>query len=88
MRGSGWDDIGRALRDGMTTAIATVTSLWLPIEIVSPPVPLAILPELDSLVPALRGAAPKAAATGWSMPLPPSSTLRCLRCAPRACSPT
>jgi putative amidoligase enzyme len=52
---SSWDDIGRAVRDGLTTAIATVTSLWLPIEIVSPPVPLAVLPELDSLVPALRG---------------------------------
>jgi hypothetical protein len=52
---SSWDDIGRAVRDGLTTAIATVTRLWLPIEIVSPPVPLAVLPELDSLVPALRG---------------------------------
>jgi hypothetical protein len=51
----GWDDIGRAVRDGLTTAIAAVTSLWLPIEIVSPPVPLAALPELDNLVPALRG---------------------------------
>jgi hypothetical protein len=52
---SSWDDIGRAVRDGLTTTIATVTSLWLPIEIVSPPVPLAVLPELDSLVQALRG---------------------------------
>jgi hypothetical protein len=52
--GSDWADIGRAVRDGVTTAIATVSSLWLPIEIVSPPVPLAALPELDRLVPALR----------------------------------
>lgn len=52
--GSDWGEIRRTVRNGLTTAIAAVTSLWVPMEVVAPPIPLAMLPELDRLVPALR----------------------------------
>lgn len=51
---SGWDEIGRTVRDGLTTAINAVSTLWVPVEIVSPPIPLQVLPELNALVSALR----------------------------------
>lgn len=51
---SRWDEVGRAVRDGLTTALNTVSTLWVPVEIVSPPIPLQVLPELDPLVSALR----------------------------------
>lgn len=51
---AGVSDIGRSIRNGVTTAFVAVTSLWLPVEIVAPPIPLEVLPELDRLVPALR----------------------------------
>jgi hypothetical protein len=52
--GSDWEEIRRAVRDGLSSAIGAVSSLWLPVEIVSPPMRITDLPELDRLVPALR----------------------------------
>jgi hypothetical protein len=48
--------IGETVRSGLATAIGAITSLWLPVEIVSPPVPLSALPELERLIPVLREA--------------------------------
>jgi hypothetical protein len=52
--GRGDSDIGAAVRAGLASAIGAVSSLLVPVEIVSPPVPLSALPDLDRLVPALR----------------------------------
>jgi putative amidoligase enzyme len=51
-----WRTITRSLKQGLASAFADVASAWLPVEIVSPPVPLACLPDIDRLVPALREA--------------------------------
>jgi hypothetical protein len=44
------------VRQGLAAAFAELASLWLPVEIGSPPVPLDRLPELDEIVNALRAA--------------------------------
>ena len=49
-------DVTNAIRNGLASAVGAVSSLWVPVEIVSPPVPLSALPELDGLIPALRNA--------------------------------
>ena len=50
------DDVANAIRSSLADAIGAVSSLWVPVEIISPPVPLSALPELDGLIPALRNA--------------------------------
>jgi hypothetical protein len=54
-----WDDITTSVKRGLATAYGDVASAWLPVEIVSPPVPLTDLPELDRVIPALREAGAK-----------------------------
>jgi Putative amidoligase enzyme len=64
LSGSGPADAGRTerrtlkdeVKEGLTTAFAEVARLWLPIEIVCPPVPIDRLPELDAIPAALRAA--------------------------------
>ena len=53
---STWDDITRGVRNGLTSVLGDVASLWLPVEIVSPPLPLEHLPEFNAIVAALRAA--------------------------------
>ncbi|SDG29206.1 Putative amidoligase enzyme [Limimonas halophila] len=48
--------MGDLLEGALRTAIGEVTALYLPVELVVPPVPVASLPELDALLPALREA--------------------------------
>lgn len=51
-----WEEIGLSVREELASAFADVASTWLPVEIVTPPVPIDRLPDLDRLVPALRAA--------------------------------
>jgi hypothetical protein len=46
----------RAIEDGLRTAIGEVTRMYLPVEVICPPLPAAALPELDDLVADLRAA--------------------------------
>lgn len=48
------DGIGRRVRNGLKSAYGAIAGLWLPVEIVSPPVAISDLPELDTLIPTLR----------------------------------
>lgn len=48
--------LAEALGAGLRTAVGEVTRLYLPVEIGCPPVPIAALPELDSIIADLRAA--------------------------------
>jgi len=48
--------VTNTIKSSLANAIGAVSSLWVPVEIISPPVPLSALPELDRLIPALRHA--------------------------------
>ncbi len=44
------------LEDQISSALSDITSLWLPVEIVAPPIPIRRLPELDAITQDLRAA--------------------------------
>lgn len=50
------EKIGRDIEEQARSVIGDITSLWLPVEIVSPPIPLDRLPEIDTLIDDLREA--------------------------------
>jgi hypothetical protein len=50
------ETITTALERNLRDVIGDIVSLWLPIEIVAPPIPMAELPELDPIVQDLRAA--------------------------------
>lgn len=50
------EGLGESLERAVARALGDIGSLWLPVEIVSPPVPLSALPDIDSLVSDLRTA--------------------------------
>jgi len=48
--------LGRALEEGLRTAVGEVTRMYLPVELVCPPVEIAELPRLDEMTGRLRAA--------------------------------
>lgn len=50
------EHLQRALEDGLRMAIGEFTRMYLPVEVICPPLPVETLPELDGLVADLRAA--------------------------------
>lgn len=48
--------LGRALEHGLRAAVGEVTSIYMPVEVVCPPIPIAELPQIDAIVKELREA--------------------------------